>query len=143
VRCESRVWRGEIRVPRHCGFDGVRQIDFFIWSKVSETQFNLGHFSPVRLRRGRVIIEQPAIVSDSRIVECHARAFVRFALFMTGMSTISNKYSLKSDNFALEPAKKLLEHAKNRLEIAEFALENADYRHEIAEFKNSSQKIRP
>jgi hypothetical protein len=30
-----------------------------------QSQFNLGHFSPVRLRRGRVIVQQPAIVGSN------------------------------------------------------------------------------
>jgi len=76
VSCESRVGRRETCVPRHRGFDRVRLIDFLVGGKFFETQFNLGHSSPVRLRRGRVIIEQPGIVSGNGVVIRHARAFV-------------------------------------------------------------------
>jgi len=92
VRCESRVGRREIRVPRHCRFDCVRQIHFFIRRKVPETQLNFSHFSPVRLRRGRVIVHEPAIVRSNRIVEWHARALVNFALLMPGNRPAINTY---------------------------------------------------
>ena len=76
VRCESRIRRREICVPRHCRFDRVRQIHFLIRTELLQSQFNLWHSSPVKLRRGRVIVHQPASVSSNRIVEWHARAFV-------------------------------------------------------------------
>jgi hypothetical protein len=40
VRCESGIWRREICVPRHRGFDGVRLIDFLVSGKIFEPQFN-------------------------------------------------------------------------------------------------------
>jgi hypothetical protein len=47
-----------------------------IRSELLQSQFNLGHSSPVRLRRGRVIVQQSTVVASYRIEVWHARAFV-------------------------------------------------------------------
>ena len=104
VRRESWIRRRKIRVPRQRGFDGVRLIDFLVGIKPVKTQFNFGHFLPCRLRRGRVIVHEPAMVSSTRIVEWHARAFVRFALFMTGRLPTCNTFWVKIADLHLTAA---------------------------------------
>jgi hypothetical protein len=102
--------------------------------KVPETQFNFGHSSPVRLRRGRVIVHQPAIVSSNGIVEWHARALVNFAVFMPGNRPAINTFQVLIAKFTLENHKNAHETHKNTLEIVKFTLENDENVLENAEF---------